>query len=119
MPATRKILVISNARVLFDKLDYLLKKAGYEMYFVSSSDPGIQATIEKIRPKVLVIDPEFPGMNGLKLSLLVRRWTQAPILMISPADSGPDEIRILDVSSRDLLSEPLGVDLVAVRVEAL
>jgi DNA-binding response OmpR family regulator len=119
MPAPKKILVISNEMLLFDKLKNLLGRAGYEVYFTPSSDPEIKNTIEKIHPRVMVIDPEFPQMNGLKLSLLVRRWTQSPILMISPANSGPDEIRILDVSSRDLLSEPLAADLVAVRVEAL
>jgi DNA-binding response OmpR family regulator len=119
MPERKKILVISNEHLLYEKLERLLGEDGFDLKFALSSDPSLKTIIDEMKPLVMVIDPEIPGMNGLKLSLLIRRWSPAPILMISPAQSGPHEIRILDVTSKDWLSEPLGVDLVAVRVNSI
>jgi DNA-binding response OmpR family regulator len=119
MPETKKILVISNDQLLYEKLKTLLASEGYGLRFASSRDSALKSIIEEMKPQVMVVDPEIPGMQGIKLSMLIRRWSAAPILMISPAQSGPHEIRILDVSSKDWLSEPLGVDLVAVRVNAI
>jgi DNA-binding response OmpR family regulator len=117
MTDVKKILVISNEKVLFKKLENLLDDEGFELKYVSSGDSDLQSIINETDPRVMVVDPEIPGMNGIKLSMLIRKWSPAPILLISPAGSGPHEIRVLDVTSKDWLSEPLNVDLVAVRVK--
>jgi DNA-binding response OmpR family regulator len=119
MPDPKKILIISNEQILYEKLQDLLADDGFDLSFAFSQDPELKNKIDELKPRVIVVDPEIPGLKGLKLSLLIRSWSPAPILMISPARSGPQEIRVLDVTSRDWLSEPLGVDLVAVRVNSL
>jgi two-component system KDP operon response regulator KdpE len=119
MAELKTILVISNEKLLYEKLKTLLDNDGLDLKFALSSDKGLKTIIETMKPQVMVVDPEIPGMRGIKLSMLIRSWSPAPILMISPAQSGPNEIRILDVTSKDWLSEPLGVDLVAVRVNAI
>ena len=117
MTEIKNILVISNEQLLFTKLKTWLKDEGFELKSASSGDPALRTIIENTQPRVMVVDPEMPGMKGIQLSMLIRKWSPAPILLISPAQSGPREIRVLDVSSKDWLSEPLGVDLVAVRVK--
>ena len=119
MPEYKPILVISSDRLLYEKLQTLLKDDSLDLKFASSGDSALKTIIEDFKPRVVVVDPELPGMNGIKLSMLIRKWWPAPILMLSPARSGPNEIRVLDVTSKDWLSEPLGVDLVAVRVNAI
>ncbi len=119
MTKPKKILVISNEKILYHKLNTLMTREGFEICCAFSNDPTIKSLIEETNPRLIVVDPEIPGMNGVKLSLLIRQWSPAPILMISPAQSGPEEIRVLDVASEGWISEPLGVELVAVRVNAL
>jgi DNA-binding response OmpR family regulator len=119
MPEPKIILIISNEQLLYEKLKTLLTNEGFDLKFALSSDPALSTIIREVKPAVIVVDPETPEMNGIKLSMLIRRWSPAPILMISPAQSGPCEIRVLDVTSKDWLSEPLGVDLVAVRVNSI
>jgi DNA-binding response OmpR family regulator len=118
MPELKTILVISNGHLLYEKLKSLLDNE-FDLKSAESNDPALKTLIEKAKPNVMVVDPEIPGMKGIQLSMLIRRWTPVPILLISPASSGPREIRVLDVTSKDWLSEPLGVDLVAVRVNAI
>jgi DNA-binding response OmpR family regulator len=119
MPETKNVLVISNEYLLYEKLQKQLIEYGYNLKYCCSYDPSLRRIIEEFNPNIMVIDPEIPDMKGLKLSLLIRQWSPAPILLVCPALSGPQEIRILDVTSKDWLSEPLGVDLVAVRVHSL
>ena len=119
MPEIKKILVISKDSLLYDKLERLLADEAFDLKFVSSGDPALKTIIEDLKPRVVVVDPEVPDMKGIRLSMLIRKWCPAPILMLSPVQSGPNEIRVLDVTSKDWLSEPLGVDLVAVRVKAI
>ncbi|HSW58411.1 MAG TPA: response regulator [Dehalococcoidales bacterium] len=119
MPGYKTILVISNENLLFQKLSRLLTQAGYELKPAFSGDSALKSQILKLAPQVIVIDPEVPGMKGVQLSLLVRQWSPAPILLISPSQCEPDEIRLLDVTAKGWMSEPLSVELVAVRVSSL
>lgn len=119
MSEPKKILVISNEYMLFEKLQEHLAENGYSLKYACSYDPSLRRIIGDYDPRIIVVDPEIPDLKGLKLSLLIRQWSPAPILLISPALSGPREIRVLDVTAKDWLSEPLGIDLVAVRVNSL
>jgi DNA-binding response OmpR family regulator len=113
------VVIVGNNDVLYARISSLLAGEKVEVKFIDSSDHSLQKLIKQINPRLIIVDPEAPSLGGVALSLLIRRWSSAPILIMSPHDSKPDEVRILDVSEKSWLSEPLSLELVGVRLKSI
>jgi DNA-binding response OmpR family regulator len=119
MTSPKKIMVISNDLTLYRRLQDLLNGEGYNTSYTQSTDSRLKAHLEEIDPDLIVIDPDTPSFKGIELSLLVRQWSPAPILMLTTFASNGHEVRALDMESGDYLSEPLDIGLVAARIDLL
>ena len=111
------VLIISSDSELFTRLAQPLRKPDYKVFFASSNEQGLKSLIDQIEPDIIVIDPEVPTFKGIALSMLVRRWSPVPILMLSAACTQKNEIRTLDMDAEGYLSQPFNVKLVPIRID--
>ena len=114
---TKSVLIISNDPDLNSRLDSVLREPEYRLNYMRRADKNLRPVIKRLKPDLIVIDPEIPELRGIALSLLLRQWSQVPILMLSAEKTLENEVRALDMDALDYLSEPFDVGIVSVRVD--
>jgi DNA-binding response OmpR family regulator len=119
MIQTKTLLIICDKAEFRRHLEHGLSGSSYIIKTISSSIDRIEERIEQIAPDLLIIDAAPPQLSGIELSLQIRSFSQIPLLMFSTLNTQEDEIRILDVNTEGWLSEPLGFDLIFVRINDL
>ncbi len=61
------ILIVEDEPSILDSLDFILKRAGWNISAVTDGDAAISAVGGELNPKVLVLDVMLPKKNpGLK-----------------------------------------------------
>jgi len=100
----KKVLVISNNPVLVDFLQKNLAGEGYRVVCVAEKTGEIASVIQEEKPDLVVVDIILSGMDGIRVSLNIRRKYDVPIIMLTSRSDDRDKVRGLDLSAEDHLS---------------
>ena len=119
MISIKNVLIISEDVELISRLTKALLVPEYRVICVSRTDKKLRLKINQFNPDLIIVDPEIPTLRGISLSLLLRQWLPAPILILSTARTQDNEIRALDMEADDYLSEPFDVGVVSVRIDRI
>jgi len=87
-----RVLVVDESPERADILREGLRRAGYEVSASLSSPGSLLATIEQLKPDVIVIDTESPSRDVLEHLVVVTQHTPRPVVMFS-SDGAPETIR--------------------------
>jgi DNA-binding response OmpR family regulator len=119
MTANKKstILVADDDPRLLRLVQRNLEQAGFRV--VTATD-GLTAVrlAEAEEPDLLVIDIGMPSLDGREVCRRVRRFTLAPILILTARDSEEDKVSGFEAGADDYLTKPFGVPEFLARVKA-
>ena len=87
-----RVLVVDESAERGELLSAALRREGYDVAAGLCSPLALLATIERLRPDVIVIDVDSPSRDVLEHLVMVSENTPRPIVMFS-ADRAPDAIR--------------------------
>jgi response regulator NasT len=87
-----RVLVVDESPERADILHEGLRRAGYEVSASLSSPVSLLATIEQLKPDVIVIDTESPSRDVLEHVVVLTQHTPRPVVMFS-SDGAPETIR--------------------------
>jgi two-component system, response regulator / RNA-binding antiterminator len=87
-----RVLVLDESPERADILREGLRRAGYEVSASLSSPVSLLATIEHLKPDVIVIDTESPSRDVLEHLVVLTQHTPRPVVMFS-SDGAPETIR--------------------------
>jgi response regulator NasT len=87
-----RVLVVDESPERADILREGLRRAGYEVSASLSSPVSLLATIEQLKPDVIVIDTESPSRDVLEHLVVLTQHTPRPVVMFS-SDGAPETIR--------------------------
>ena len=87
-----RVLVIDESPECADVLREGLERAGYEVTASLSSPTALLATIEQLKPDVIVIDTESPSRDVLEHLVVLTQHTPRPVIMFA-SDGAPETIR--------------------------
>jgi len=94
-----------------------LQRHGYRIQTMTDGR-GIEATIDEWQPDAIILDVMMPYADGFALLPVVRRKTQAPVIMLTAKADLDDRLMGLDLGADDYLTKPFAfLDLVG-RLEA-
>lgn len=110
-----RILIVDDEIEIQRALRRGLAASGYQVFTTGSGEEAL-AAIGDVRPDLLLLDLELPGMSGLEVCQQVREVSDLPILVISVKDSERDKVRALDLGANDYVSKPFGMPEVQARV---
>jgi two-component system, OmpR family, response regulator MprA len=116
MDCLKKILIVGNDQRLHNRIKSILSEKKCRISYTSQINDGLKSIIDKTNPELIIVDPEISRLKGIEISLLVRRWTPVPILILTTAQTMEHEVRALDLKAEDCLSEPIDISLVAERI---
>lgn len=117
MAAKIKSLVVSDDPVMLGFLPQRLEECGYQVVTTRHTDGELKKMLDRELPDIVILDAMMPGLDGIEIGLLIRKWSQTPILMLTTWGAGEDGVRGLDLISDTYLTEPFGIDGVRERVE--
>ena len=111
------VLVVDDEPNVREMLEIGLAQHGFT---IRCAADGAQAlgVLRKLRPDAILLDVMMPKIDGVSLVPLIRRITEAPILMISALTDAQDKISGLTAGADDYVAKPFDLGEVAARVRA-
>ena len=71
------------------------------------------------RPNFVVLDLGLPDGAGIAVCRELRKWLDAPILVLSARHADAEKVALLDAGANDYLTKPFGVQELAARIRVL
>ncbi len=112
-----RILVVDDERHMRNMLELGLAQHGFD---VTSAADGAEA-LERARTSkfdAIVLDVMMPRIDGTSLVPMLRRLTEAPIVMLSARKDAPDQIAALTAGADDYVGKPFDLGELAARLHS-
>src|SRR3979409_2102104 len=113
--ATHRVVVIDDERHLRDLLELGLAGGGFGGGRAPDRRTGRQL-VRDGRPDAIVLDVMLPFIDGLELLPMLRRITEAPILMRSAKSDTDDRITGLRRGADDYIPKPFDMSELVARL---
>ncbi len=113
-----RVLVIEDERSLAQVMRDYLERAGFEVHLAFRGDTGLDA-FRRLRPDVVLLDLNLPGMDGLDVAREMRRLSDTPILMVTARVDEVDQLLGLELGADDYITKPFSPRVLVARVRAV
>jgi two-component system KDP operon response regulator KdpE len=111
------ILVVDDEPQIRRVLRSTLSFRGYELVEASTGEEAIEIA-RKGKPDLILLDVNLPGMSGIETCRELRRFTAAPIIMLTVRNAERDKVVALDAGADDYVTKPFGIEELLARVRA-
>jgi len=117
VPGKPKVVVVDDERSIRELLELGLAREGY---VVQTAADGAQALalVADWCPDVIVLDVMMPKIDGFALLPMLRRRTQAPIIMLTARGDLSDRVTGLRGGADDYLAKPFDLEELLARLDA-
>jgi len=112
-----RIAVVDDERRIREMLELSLRHHGYEVRSVPDGQAAL-ALVREWEPDVIVLDVMMPKIDGIALLPMLRRVTEAPVIMLSAKGEVEDKVEGLAHGADDYLSKPFELSELIAHVEA-
>ena len=101
----QRILVVEDDLDIQELLKNFLQEVGYEIVLAGDGVEACSAFLAEPFDLVL-LDVMLPKMNGFAVCELIRKQSQAPIIMLTALSGEEEQIRGLDLQVDDYITKP-------------
>jgi two-component system, OmpR family, KDP operon response regulator KdpE len=113
-----RVLVVDDEEQILRALESTLRGAGYDVEVASTAEAALTKAATR-PPEAVVLDLVLPDGSGVDVCRELRRWTQAPVLVLSALGEEREKVAALDAGADDYVTKPFGVDELLARLRAL
>lgn len=110
-----RVLIVEDDAALRRSLALNLEARGYECDATGNGEDAVRLA-GRSRPDVLLVDLGLPSMTGLDVIAAVRRFSEAPIVVLSARSAEADKVAALDAGATDYVTKPFGVQELLARL---
>ena len=118
MTTSRSVLVVEDEENLLEALRYNLEHDGHSVLTAADGAKGLE-TARSALPDLIILDVMLPGLDGLEVCRILRRETDAPILMLTAKGEEIDRVVGLELGADDYVAKPFSMRELMARVRAL
>ena len=118
MSVRPRVLVVDDEPHMRDMLELGLDQHGFEVRCAQGGAAALALLRESWRPDVIVLDVLMPQIDGMSLIPMLRKVTEAPILMLSAKKEVPDKIEALTAGADDYVGKPFDLGELAARLHS-
>lgn len=113
----QRVLVVDDDLHIRRLLQATLVRGGYQAVEATTAAEAIEQA-KTASPDVILLDLGLPDRDGLEIVPLLRKYTQAPILVVSARDATDQKVAALDLGANDYVTKPFDSEEVLARVRA-
>lgn len=118
MQTMKTILVVDDEPKITQLVGDYLEAAGFAVRVASDGKSALQqAKAEK--PDLIVLDLGLPGMDGLDFTREFRKFSTAPIVMLTARSTESDKLVGLELGADDYLTKPFSPKELVTRVRVI
>ena len=117
MNTRQRALVIDDEPHIRRLLRTTLERASYEVSEAASAREAM-ALLEAVKPDVVLLDLGLPDRDGLELVPIMRKTSNAALLVVSARESTEQKVTALDLGADDYVTKPFDTDELLARVRA-
>jgi len=117
MSAAANILVVDDEPQIRRVLRSTLSFRGYTISEATSGEEALQL-VPKLKPDLILLDVNLPGMSGVETCREIRRSSEAPIIMLTVHNAERDKVVALDAGADDYVTKPFSIEELLARIRA-
>lgn len=117
-PTQQRILIVEDDPTLAQILSYSLEQRGHSVWTAQEGRHAIMLA-RTIRPDLIILDLMLPGIDGRDVCRLIRKWSSAPILVLTARDSEDDIVALFQEGADDYVVKPFRTRELFARIDAL
>jgi two-component system, OmpR family, KDP operon response regulator KdpE len=117
-PDGPRVLLVEDEPGLLRALLINLRARRYEVLTASAGRDAL-AIAARRPPDAVILDLGLPDIDGTEVIIELRRWSRAPIIVLSGRASPGDKIGALDVGADDYVTKPFSMAELLARLRAV
>jgi two-component system response regulator MprA len=115
--AAPRLLVVDDERPIREMLELGLGSRGFEVRSVADG-PAAIPVIQEWKPELILLDVMLPKADGFTMLPLLRRLTEAPIVMLSAKGEVEARVQGLDRGADDYVAKPFEMSELVARLRS-
>jgi two-component system KDP operon response regulator KdpE len=116
--ANRTALIIDDEQQIRRVVRHALADDFARILEADTGEKGIDLAAAE-RPTMIVLDLGLPDTTGVQVCTEIRKWSDAPILILSARHSDQEKVALLDAGADDYVTKPFSTIELTARVRAL
>jgi two-component system, OmpR family, KDP operon response regulator KdpE len=112
------VLVVDDEPQILRALRTSLRGAGYEVETAETAE-GALASAAMRPPDAVILDLVLPDGTGIEVCRELRKWSSAPVILLSAVGEEREKIAALDAGADDYVTKPVGIDELLARLRAV
>ena len=111
------ILVVDDEPQIRRVLRSTLSSNGYLILEAKTGEEAVDM-LRKVRPDLVLLDVNMPGMDGIATAREIRSVSDMPIIMLTVQSAEKDKVAALDAGADDYVVKPFGIEELLARIRA-
>lgn len=111
-----RLLIADDEPLLTELLCEHFQNSGYRTFSAANSEEVLDRL--RLRPDLILLDINMPGMDGLDLCKTIRAHVACPILFLTARITEQDKINGLQAGGDDYITKPFSLQELTARVAA-
>lgn len=111
------ILVVDDEPQIRRVLRSTLSSNGYLIHEAKTGEEAVDM-LRKMRPDLILLDINMPGMDGIATAREIRSVSDMPIIMLTVQNAEKAKVAALDAGADDYVVKPFGIEELLARVRA-
>ncbi|MBA3774480.1 MAG: response regulator [Ramlibacter sp.] len=117
-PQPRRILIVEDDPRIAEQLSRYLEGQGYETT-VLANGLQVEPEVRRLEPSLILLDLMLPGLDGLEVCHLLRRFSAVPIIIVTARADEIDRLLGLEGGADDYVCKPFSPRELLARMKAL
>jgi two-component system, OmpR family, KDP operon response regulator KdpE len=113
-----RILVVDDEQQILRALRTSLRAAGYEVDTAETVETALAAAAMR-PPEAMILDLVLPDGTGTEVAREFRKWSSAPVIVLSAVGDENEKVAALDAGADDYVTKPVGIDELLARLRAV
>ena len=94
---------------------------GYQVFLAQSADEALEM-IPSIKPNLILMDKNMPGVNGIELCSMIKnmpKYVNLPVIMLTSSDALNDKLESFDEGVDDYIVKDMDHQEINIRIQAV
>jgi two-component system, OmpR family, KDP operon response regulator KdpE len=112
-----RVLVVDDEQQILRALRTSLHGAGYDVETADTAEGALAAAAMR-PPDAVILDLVLPDGTGIEVCRELRKWSSAPVIVLSAVGEEYEKVAALDAGADDYVTKPVGIDELLARLRA-